>query len=556
MDYKILANVYSELESTTKRLEKTDIIAKLLKETPSKNIDNVIYLLQGNVFPKWDQRKIGFSSQLVIKAIASAVGSSKETIIKNWKKIGDLGKVSEELISNKKQRTLVSKHLTVDKVFENIRKLSELEGKGTVDKKIGLIVELLSSATPLEAKYVTRTVLEDLRVGVAEGVLRDAIAKAYDTESKKVEKAYDILVDYAEVTKKAKEKKLEAISLSVSRPINVMLAIKVDTLPEAFEAVGKPALIEFKLDGFRVQIHKSNNEISLFTRRLENVTSQFAEVIPIIKKQIKGSSYIVDSEFVGYDPKTGKYLPFQSISQRIKRKYHIEKIAKEFPVVINVFDVINYEGKNLMDSPQEERRKLLEKIVKQKTKQIVLTKKLITSNEKQAEKFFKESLKAGNEGVMIKNLKGIYQPGRRVEGWVKYKEIMETLDLVIIEAEWGRGKRVNWFSSFTLGCKKGDKFVSVGKVGTGIKEKESDVTFKSLTKYLKPLIISEKNKIAKIKPKLVVEIAYEEIQKSPTYESGYALRFPRVIRIRWDRSVSSASSLQMVEKFYKSQKKK
>ncbi|MBI2499075.1 ATP-dependent DNA ligase [Candidatus Woesearchaeota archaeon] len=555
MEYKKLVEVYEKLEKTTKRLEKRDIIAGILGECKEDELDKIIYLLQGRVFPQFDERKIGMSSRLILKVISKVSGETVNGVERQWKKIGDLGEVTSFLVQKKKQSTLrSSSKLTIHKVFDNLLKISELEGEGTVNKKIDLVSELIANASPVEAKFIVRTVLEDLRIGVAEGVLRDAIALAYNVDVKAVEKAFNVLVDYGEVAGRAKEKKLGELELVIGRPFKVMLAIKVNNIEEAFDEVGKPALWEFKMDGFRVTIHKNNDEIKLFTRKMEDVTKQFPEVIDLIKENVKAKKGILDSEFVGYDKKIGKYLPFQNISQRIKRKYDIESIAKKFPVEINVFDILNYEGKYLKNEKQLERRKLLEKTIKEKDKKIVLTKKLITDDVSKAKEFFEESLKAGNEGLIAKKIDAIYQPGRRVEGWVKLKSVMENLDLAIIGAEWGTGKRAGFLSSFVLGCKKGNEFLECGMIGTGIKEKSKEgVSFKQLTKLLKPLINKEEGRKVKIKPKIIIEVRYEEIQKSPTYNSGYALRFPRVIRLRNDKPIGEIADLKQIEKLYKGQ---
>lgn len=557
MRYSVLVQVYEDLGKTSGRLDKVRIISDLLRRCGKGDLSRVVYLLQGRVFPHFDERKIGMSSQLILKVIARAAGASVFEIERAWKKKGDLGVVGEEFMRHKKQTTLTSRTLDVKKVIENIRKLSEMEGQGAVDRKIGLVAELLTGAKATEAKFIVRTVLEELRVGVAEGVLRDSIAQAYDLGSKEVEKAFDVLVDYGEVAERAKEKKLKHLGLEVGKPFRVMLSIKVEDVKEAFKAVGKPALCEYKLDGFRVTIHKKGKEIKLFTRRLEDVTKQFKEVVDVINKHVKAKNCILDSEFVGYDFKTKRYLPFQNISQRIKRKYDIDQIAKKLPVEINVFDVLYYNGKDLVNEFQEDRRKLLEKIVKESKKKLVLTKRLITDNEKKASSFFKESLKNGHEGLIVKNLKTIYQPGRRVGGWVKLKTILEPLDLVIIGGEWGSGKRVGVLSSFVLGCRDGKEFLECGMLGTGIKEKsEEGVSFKELTKLLKPLIIKEEGREVKIKPKIVLEVAYEEIQKSPTYKSGYALRFPRLQRLRsMEKSARDVNTLNDIKRLYVSQKK-
>ena len=555
MDYSRLCEVYSHLEKTTKRLEKTEILAEFLKHAQVE-FEQIICLVQGTVFPPWDDRKIGMSSQLIIKVISLATGTSINGVVKELKRTGDLGLVAELLIREKKQKTLRKEILTVKKVFENLRKLPELTGEGAVARKVGLVAELLSFAEPREARFIIRTVLETMRVGIAEGIVRDAIARAFDVNAKDVEGAFSLLADYAEVAKLAKEKKLNEARIKIGTPIKVMLAIRVESIKEGFEAIGKPAIFEYKLDGFRVQIHKKGDKVALFTRRMENVTKQFPEVPLLIKKYIKGESFIIDSEIVGYNKKTYTYLPFQNISQRIKRKYDIERLVKEFPVEINIFDIVYYEGKNLLDVPLIKRRKLLEGIVTHLPWQIRLTKRLITSNEREAEKFYKESLKHGNEGIMIKNPNAIYIPGRRVEGWVKLKPIMETLDLTITGAIWGEGKRATWLGSFVVACRKDHEFLEVGKVGTGIKEKDNDVTFEALTKELKPYIIEHKGKEVKIKPYLVLEIAYEEIQKSPTYSSGFALRFPRVVRIRYDRSAGECDDIARVVELYNKQKRK
>lgn len=556
MKYSILVETYKRLEETTKRLAKKDIIANLLKKSSEEDLRYTIYLLQGDVFPKWDRREIGFSSKLMLKAIAKASGHSIQDVTSRWKKTGDLGKVAGELIAEKRQRTLANTTLTVRKVCENIGKLAELSGKGAVERKTSLVAELLTSAKPEEARFIVRTILGEMRIGVAEGVLREAIAKVYDADVKDVERAYNLTLDYAEVCRMAKEKVLGKATLAPGRPNKVMLAIRVESIKEAFEAVGKKALFEYKLDGFRCLLNKRGEKIILFSRRMENVTNQFPDVVDAVKKQVKGESFILDSEVVGYDRKTGRYLPFQKISQRIKRKYDIEKIKKDFPVEVNVFDVLYYNGKSLMKCTQEERRKLLEKIVKQEKHKIILTKAFVTDNEKEAEKFYRESLKAGNEGIIAKNLKAFYIPGRRVKGWVKYKPVMEPLDLTIIGAEWGEGKRAKWLSSFDLACKKGEKLLEIGKVGTGIKEKAEGVTFKQLTEELKKDIIETKGKHVKIKPRLVVEVAYEEIQKSPTYDSGFALRFPRIISLRKEtKSVRDINTISDVKRLYEGQKK-
>ena len=341
-------------------------------------------------------------------------------------------------------------------------------------------------------------------------------------------------------------------NLTPGKPIRLQLAIRTESIEEALKAVGKPAQCEFKIDGFRLQIHFDGRETKLFTRSMENVTKQFPDVVKTVTGNVKGQDFILDSEVVGH--KDEIYLPFQNISQRIKRKYDIENTAKNFPVEVDIFDVVYHNGKNLMNSPLSERRKLLEKIVNQKSGKIILTRKIISGNEEEIERFYSEALQRGTEGLMLKNLEGAYKPGRYVNGWVKLKPVMEPLDLVITKAEWGEGKRSDWLSSFTVSCKKGEEFLEMGKVGSGVKEKNEGVKFSELTKELRRLIINDNGKTVEVKPKLIIEVSYEEIQKSPTYNSGFALRFPRILRVRSEKDVEEINTLSDVERIYSRQR--
>lgn len=554
MRYSEFVEVYEELGKTSKTLEKTKIISGFLEKNEDLSIS--IALIRGSVFPEWDKKELGISSKLMVKALALCSGESVSKIEKLWKEEGDLGKTAERIVEKKKQTTLSSKKLDVEKVFENIRKLPLIEGKGAVDRKIKTILELLNNSSGREAKYIVKTILCKLRVGVAKGIIRDAIAQRFKVEAKDVERAYNNIGDYGEVAKAIKEKGVKALkdfSLKSGRPLKVMLAVKVDSVEDAFKAVGNPAIFEYKLDGFRVVISKNKEGIKLFTRRMEDVTRQFPDVVEAVKKNVKGKEFVLDSEVVGYDKISKKYLPFQSISQRIKRKYDIEEMVKRFPVEVNVFDVLYYEGKSFLEKDNDFRRNFLKKIVRKSEKKIGIVKSVLLRDSAKAEEFYKESLDAGHEGLIVKNKEAHYIAGRYVNGWVKVKNVMESLDLVITGAQWGEGKRKGWLSSFILSCKSGDKFLTIGKVGTGIKEKEG-LTFKKLTEDLEKEIIEREGRNVRINPKVIVEVNYEEIQKSPTYGSGYALRFPRVIRIRDDKGLGDVDDIKRIKKFYDNQR--
>ena len=557
MKYDKLVKVYNELERTSKKLEKTEIIANFLKQIDKDEIKDIIHLLQGKVFADYDERKIGMSSRLILKVISNSTGIQQDKVERVWKEAGDLGKVAEQLIRKRQQLTLAKEELTIKKVIDNIKKLATFEGEGTVDRKIALISELINSAEPEEARFIVSTILEELRIGIAAGIIRDALAKLFNINVDEIEHSYNLTTDYGEVAETLKDKgiiALSKISLKPGIPVKSMLSVLVMNVNESFDSVGKPAQFEEKMDGFRVSIHK-DKEIKIFTRNLENVTKQFPDIINYLKN-VKAKNFIIDCEAVAYDKKFLKHLPFQNISQRIKRKYDIKELADKFPVEVNVFDIIYYNDKSLMNEPLHVRRRILEKIIKHDKGRIVLTKKLITDDENKATKFFKQSLKDGNEGVMIKNINSHYIPGRYVNGWVKLKNILEPLDLVIVKSEFGNGKRSKWLTSYTIACKDEDNLLEIGKVSTGIKEKGEDLTYEDMTKLLKPLVISEKGKEIIVKPKIIIEVGYEEIQKSPSYSSEFALRFPKIKSLRKDKSLNEINTIKDILKIYNSQRGK
>jgi DNA ligase-1 len=440
--------------------------------------------------------------------------------------------------------------------------LPTLEGQGTVDRKIGLVVELLNSASPIEARYVVRTVLGDLKVGVGNGLLRDSIVEhcfnpGEDMDEKKearetVQAAYDKATDFAEVFEKACNGKLGDISLSPGKPVKVMLFPKAKDVEDAFRIVGKPAAFEYKYDGFRMMINKDEKgEIKIFTRRLDEVTRQFPEVVGFVRNNIKAKSFIIDCEAVGYDSETRVYQPFQAISQRIRRKYHIERLIKELPVELVVFDIIFYDGKSLISSEFAKRRKVIEEIVRPEEFKITLADQIISEDVKEVGIFYDKALEEGQEGLMAKSLSAPYKPGARVGHAVKLKPEDKDFDLVITGAEWGTGKRAGWLTSFDVSClgKDGDELLALGKVSTGLKEKpEEGLSFGEMTKMLKKLVVSEEGRKVVVKPEVVVSVQYQNIQKSPTYNSGYALRFPRITRLRPDRGKDDVASLKEVKK--------
>ncbi len=563
MEYKILADYYEKLEKTSSKIMKTKLLANLYSSCPPEDIYKVVLLTQSRVFPKYVDIELGVGTQLTIKAISRATGFSESRVENMFKELGDLGLVAEKCVKNKKQVTLFKKTLTVEYVFKRLQEIGKATGERSQDKKLMILSELLLNSEPKEARYIIRTVLGELRIGVAEGIVRDAIAEAFlvkkgipkEKAIEAVEYAWNILSDFGEVAEIAMKEGLEGLKKVkpvLGRPIQVMLGIKAKSIEDVLKR-HPVVVVEFKYDGMRAQIHKKGEKVWIFTRRQENVTNQFPDLVEYVRQYIKAEECIVEGEAWPIDPKTGSPLPFQKLSQRIHRKYDIHKMIKEIPVQLNLFDIVYLNGETLFDKPLKERLKILDSIVKQVPGKIMIAERIITNNEKEIEEFYHKALKLKQEGIMIKNPDSPYIFGRHVGGWYKIKPTMETLDLVIIGATWGEGKRAKWLSSYLLGVRDPDtgKFLSCGMLGTGLTEEELE----RMTKILKSLIVKENGREVVIKPKIVVEVGYQEIQKSPNYESGYALRFPRLVRIRDDKGPEEADTIQRLIELYKSQGK-
>jgi DNA ligase-1 len=547
MKFKKVVDVYEQLEQTPARLEKTDIVAQLIEETPKDIGGIVIQFLLGETFPKWMDKKIGIGTQLLIKSVATVTGIKEKTITRYVREEGDVGNAVGRAVAHKKQVSFFSEELSVEEIYQTLEKIVGFQGMRSQEKKLSHLAKLFAAADEKEATYLSRIILEKMRTGVGEGTVRDAIAQVYDASSTEIENAYALINDWETVVKAAREKDLDAVGLTPLRPIKVMLAQKVASLEEGFSEVGRPCALEYKYDGFRMQVHKIGDRLKIFTRRLDDVTEQFPVIAEAVKENLI-SDCIVEGETVGI--KGGKYLPFQQISRRIKRKYEIQEMARRIPVFLHLFDILYCNGTSLLQRPFEERRKILEDIL-QKNQRVRLAQQLITDSTEEGSAFYQKALDRGNEGIMMKNLTAPYQPGSRVGYMIKLKPVLETLDLVIVGAEWGEGRRAHWLATFLLACRdEQDNLVPIGKVGTGI----TDEMFIEMTDILKEKIITQQGKEVVLKPELVVEIAYEEIQRSPKYESGFALRFPRVIRMREDKGTDDVDTIDRIYEIYEKHK--
>lgn len=574
MDYSSLAETYEMLEKEPSKLKKAGIIAELLRRTGREDLEAVVLLLRGTVFPGYSQMELGIADKMVMRAISKATGFGDAEVVERFKKTGDLGLAAEECLKSRKQSTLAKKRVTVDFVFNDMRKLASIGGGGSQDRKLNLIAEMIVSAKPAEARYIIRTILSNLRIGASDGIIRDAIVSAFlvkngdekltkeETEERKkarsdateaVDYALNIVADFGEVASIASAKGvagLRKVRIEVGKPIQVMLAEKAESIDDVLKKYKKVA-IEWKFDGMRAQIHKKGDRIWVYTRRLEDVTEQFPDIVKMMRESIRAKECVIEGEALAINPKTGEPLPFQSLSQRVQRKYDIERMVKEIPIQMNMFDAIYVDGELMINRPFEERRGMLSKILKVVPKKVQLAKQIVTDDLRDAEKFYELAIEARQEGVMLKVLDSPYVFGRHVDGWVKVKPVMETLDLVIVGATWGEGARANWLTSFVLACRDPDtdELLECGMMSTGLTEEE----YSEMTKTLEPLITDEKGKDVKVRPKIVIEVQYQEIQRSPTYSSGYALRFPAFKTIRPDKGKDDVDTISRVKKLYESQ---
>ena len=549
MKYQELVNVYEALGATTKRLEKTDILADFLKTVEEEDLEKITLMALGSVFPSWSEEEQGIGDKLVMKAVGDAVGVSVDVVEDAIRDEGDIGAAAEKLYAKKAQMTFFSQPLTVSFVYNQLRKLSTITGSRSTARKISNILELLSSASGKEAKYICRTILEELRIGVGEGILRDAISQAFDVDKAVAERAHMLTNDLGLVAKVAMEEGeagLRKLNLVPGRPVKPMLAQLSDGIDISIEEMGC-ALCETKYDGFRTQFHKKGDEITLFTRQLENVTHAFPDAVEAIREGFPDEDFIVEGEIVGF--RDDKPLPFQTVLQRVRRKYDIHEAMQNVPIKIFLYDLL-YFKEPTVDEPIIKRREIMENIVDCSSSELNLSDivKVGPENIDDAINLFNKSIEGGHEGIMIKNCAEPYIPGIRGKKMLKFKAEPETLDAVVVGGVKGIGKRGEFIGSYEIALR--DEFgelQTITRIGSGL----SDDDLTRLTKMMEDLKISEKGTHITVHPRIVFEVSYSEIVKSPEYPAGYSLRFPIVKSIRTDKGVEDIDTIERLESMYK-----
>ena len=580
MEFSVIARTFERMEKTKKRLELTDILVELFKNIPQEIVSNVVYLLQGIIRPQFEGVELGIAERLAIKAISKSSGLTIKKIEDDYNKCGDLGETASNMLKQKTQTTFSTEIITLEKVYETLFKIANLGGKGSQDLKMKYISSLLNDATPIEAKFLLKILLGTLRLGIAENTVMDALAIAFTGKKEnriQIENAYNVSSDLGKVSEIVLREGLDGIKkfqISLFNPIRPMLADRVKSEKEAIDKISGEFAAEYKLDGERAQIHKQKNKIILFSRRLENITQYYPDIVDNIGKFLNTNEGIFEAEIVAINENSGEFLPFQELMHR-RRKHKLEKAVLEYPITVNFFDILYLDGKNCLDLPYYQRRKFLEDVVTE-DKLVKLVPKMIVKSESEIESVLENSINAGCEGLMLKVLNAPYRAGLRGGNWLKLKreyqnELGDSLDLVVIGAFFGRGRRTGKYGTLLLATYNAanDTFPSICKVGTGFTDESLDQLYQILSNKVtlkkNPRIVSEMTADIWFQPELIIEVVGSEITLSPIHKtalnvirkgSGFALRFPKFTgKIRIEKSVESASTDEEVISLYKSQAK-
>jgi len=551
-NFSDLAELCEKLEGMKKRIPMVNLVVDFLKSLEPKEVEPAVSMILGRALPKGSQQTLEVSWATLSEIIRRITEVDWKVFMDAFSKTGDIGAATKIVFENskvKRQMSLFERTLTITDVRESFEAIAEATGHGSREKKERLIETLLSSASPLEAKYLVKIIIGEMRTGFHEGLMEQAVSTAFHVPLDVVQRASMVLGDIGSVATIAKTEGKEGLSkvgFKVFRPVRLMLAQMANDVAEALTEHGGKTVFEYKLDGARVQIHKQGEIVKIYSRRLTDVTESLPEIAEAVKNNVKAEEAILEGEVIAVDNE-GHPLPFQHLMRRFKRVHGVEDMTEAIPVKLFLFDILYLNGQGLIVLPYMQRRQILA----ENAGEIPLTKQIITSNVEEAERFLKEATSAGHEGLMAKKIDSDYVPGIRGKRWLKIKPALEPLDLVIVAAEYGYGRRRGWLSDYYLAARDAEtgEFLTVGKTFKGL----TDAEIIEMTKRLKELAIKEEPRRVFVVPKIVVEVAYNEIQKSPKYKCGMALRFARITRIRDDKTPEEADTIQRVKEIYKSQ---
>ncbi len=541
-----LAHVLDRVSQTSGRIEKVNLIAEFLRNTSHDEIKSATLFLAGHVFAECDPRALNISWGGLVGSLRQVVDYTGKDFDEAYK--GDTGDAVASLLGLMqvtRQEVLETEPLTIGRVASTFAAIASASGQGSKKKRETLMVRMLSEATPREAKYLVALLLSDTRTGVSEGLVAEGIAAAFKINPDTVRRAWSFTGDLGEVAALASvggKDELERVSIILFRPVKPMLATQATDVRELIISIGAPVALELKLDGARVQVHRDGQHVRLYSRSLSDVTNSLPDVVQAVRDKVSSEQVILDGEVIAIDQQGIPYL-FQAVMTRFGRVQDVESKLKETRLELRLFDVLVEGGRSLVDRPYAERRAILE----QKAPSDMMVERLVTDNDSEAERFFERSLQLGHEGLMVKKLDSAYVPGVRGKTWFKVKHTI-TLDMVIVGAEWGYGRRSKWLSDYHLGVKNeetGD-YVMIGKTFKGL----TDPEFESMTKRLLDMQTGKEGRVIKVRPEIVVEVLVSEIQESPTYGGGMTLRFARIARIRDDKRPEDVTTLTELRRLY------
>ena len=546
MNFDEFAQRVDAIEAASADTAVRSAVAELLV-TAESDLGTVVRFLLGRVYPAHDSTTLDIGPRLCYEAIARAAGQNvtADDVEDRLANAGEIGAVAASYDFGGQQGLGAfgggdRDALSVAEVDARLRELADAEGSGSQDTKLDVLFGLFNRTDPTEARFLARLVLSEMRIGVGEGTIRDSIATAFDVPVEAVERALQVSNDYGLVAEIAREKGVEGldrVQLEIGRPVQAMLA-QTGTVSEALESWERVG-VETKYDGARVQVHFDGESATLYSRNMEDVTDPLPEIVAFVEDELAAPA-IVDGEVVAVDA-DGNPRPFQDVLRRFRRKHDVAKARENVRLRLHAFDCLHADGEDLLDHPLVDRHDRLETILEASA---AISDLWIGDDPEAIADIEREALAAGHEGIMLKDPEWAYTPGKRGKHWLKRKPDVETLDCVVTGAEWGEGRRAQLLGTFELSVRNGDGFETIGKVATGI----TDEQLEDLTALLEPHIRKETGTDVDLEPAVVFEVGYEEIQSSPTYSSGYALRFPRFLGLREDKDPDDADTLERVER--------
>ncbi len=538
------AAVLEDVKRTRSKKEKVRIFSDYLSGIGAGDAETAARLATGRSSQRGsrDEAQVGYST--LLEVLREVTGAGREKVSGAYLKHGDLGEVAEELLGERREQPLFSEPLTLDDLESTFLRLRSAKGKGSGATRKGLVKSLFLRASPLEGKYVVKVLTGEMRTGLVAGLLEEAVARAYSVPKEVVARAHMLVGDPGLLAAAAARKELGALKMTPFRPVNFMLAEPMATPDEIAAHFEKEVYAEYKYDGVRAQAHKLGGEVRIYSRRLEEITSSFPEVAATLRR-VEGN-VILDGEIVPYSD--GHPLPFQLLQRRLRRLEDFEEAARKAPVTFFAFDLL-YHGEALTDAPLKERKRILEGAFRG-VGTLAHSEPVKEASEIRAA--FRRSRDLGYEGLVLKDPASLYTMGKRGSGWVKLKEELDTIDAVIVAAEYGNGKRAGVISDYTFAVRDGDALKTIGKAYSGL----SDAEIAEMTAKMKELTVESHGHWMRVSPSVVVEVAFDSVQRSERHDSGYALRFPRIKRVRADKSASEIDTLERVSAIFSKQRLK